>query len=90
MNKKELLTTIRSKSCCGIDLIDAVLKALTDVIAEELKDGGEIRLQDFGTFKSEPRPPRQGRNPQTGQLLTIPAKTVVKFKPANAFKEAIQ
>ena len=66
---------------------EAALKAFTDVIAEELKKGEKIQLVGFGTFEVSERAARTGRNPQTGEEMTIPASKAPKFKAGKALKD---
>ena len=65
--------------------VNAALAAIT----EELKNGGKVSLVGFGTFEVRERPERQGRNPRTGDTLTIPACKMVKFRPGKMLKDAL-
>ena len=68
----------------GADITKAAaalaLDAYVDAVTKELKKGGRIGLVGFGTFSVAKRKAREGRNPQTGKAIKIPAKKVVKFK----------
>ena len=66
-------------------IFNACIEAMRESIVEE--QDMELRLADFGTFKVTERSARQGRNPQTGEAIQIPAKKVVKFKPYKWLKE---
>lgn len=81
MNKTDLINAIAAEA--GLSKADAAkaLNATTAAIAGALKAGGKVSLVGFGTFASVERPARTGKNPRTGEVLEIPAKTVVKFKP---------
>ncbi len=57
-------------------------------IAATLRNGDAVRLVGFGTFSVRDRKARAGRNVRTGEALTIPARKVVRFKPAKAFQAA--
>ena len=89
MNKKELIDQISQ----GADLTKAqaeqAINALTDAVTKELATGGSIALTGFGTFQVKERAARTGRNPQTGETIQIPAKTVLKFRIAKAAKDAV-
>lgn len=61
-------------------------QAIADIISE-LKINGQATLRGFGTFKIKAMAERQGRNPATGESITIPAKNKVAFTPAKALKE---
>lgn len=80
MNKTELINIIASEA--GLSKADATkaLNAATAAIAGALKAGDKVALLGFGTFAPAERPARTGKNPRTGEVLEIPAKTVVKFK----------
>lgn len=59
------------------------------VIEEVVKSGEEFMLGNVGRFVITERAAHKGRNPQTGELIDIPAKKVIKFKPSGKIKEAI-
>ena len=69
--------------------VEAVLKSFTDVVADELKKGGKIQLGGFGTFEVSERAAREGRNPQTGETMTIAASKAPKFKAGKALKDMV-
>ena len=89
MNKTELVTAIAEKADITKKQAEAAVKAFTDVVMNEVADGGEVALVGFGTFKQGERSARKGRNPQTGDPIEIPATTVPKFKAGKAFKDAV-
>lgn len=66
-------------------VIDATLKAITDAAVK----GDEVSLPGFGKFKVQDRPAREGRNPATGETLTIAASRKVSFTPAKALKDSL-
>ena len=71
MNKTELVAAIAEKTELSKKDAEAALKAFTDVVADELKKGEKIQLVGFGTFEVSERPAREGRNPRTGETMTI-------------------
>lgn len=89
MNKTELVAAIAEKAQITRKDADAALKAFTDVVSDELKKGEKIQLVGFGTFEVSERPAREGRNPRTGEAMTIAASKQPKFKPGKALKDAI-
>ena len=89
MNKTELVAAIAEKAQITRKDADAALKAFTDVVSDELKKGEKIQLVGFGTFEVSERPARVGRNPRTGETMTIAASKQPKFKPGKALKDAI-
>ena len=89
MNKAELVAAIADKAELSKKDAEAALKAFTDVVAEELKKGEKIQLVGFGTFEVSERAARTGRNPQTGEEMTIPASRAPKFKAGKALKDLV-
>ena len=89
MNKTELVAAVADQA--GISKKDAekALKAFTDVVAEESKNGGKVQLVGFGTFEVSERAAREGRNPATLQPITIPASKAPKFKAGKALKDML-
>ena len=89
MNKAELVMNIAQRS--GISAADAqkAINAFTDIVLDECAKGGEVRLVGFGVFSVREAAERQGRNPQTGKPVTIPACRVPKFTAGAKFKEVI-
>ena len=77
MNKAELIAAMADES--GLTKKDAekALKAFTDVVAAELQKGEKIQLVGFGTFEVSQRAAREGRNPQSGETMSIPASIAV-------------
>ncbi len=67
---------------------NAAVDAFTVVICEALSNGDSVGLIGFGTFEPKERPARTGRNPQTGEPLSIPAKTVPVFKAGKKLRDA--
>ena len=68
---------------------ERAVNAFINVVSASLKAGDDVTLVGFGTFTTGDRAERQGRNPQTGAVITIAAKKVVKFKPGKALKEEV-
>lgn len=90
MNKSELIAQIAEKS--GLNPKDAgkALDGLTQAVAEELASGGTVQLVGFGTFSVKERAERTGRNPQTGEEITISASKTPHFKAGKALKDAVK
>lgn len=63
---------------------ERVVNAVFEVLAESLEKKEEVKVAGFGRFFTQDKPARQARNPQTGDVVEVEAKTVVKFKPASA------
>ena len=89
MNKTELIAAVAEKAEISKKDAEKAVKAFTDVVSEELKNGGKIQLVGFGTFEVSERPAREGRNPRTGETMTIAATKTPKFKVGKALKDMV-
>lgn len=66
-----------------------VLDAVLNNIAIELKKDGVVQIAGFGTFRVETRPARTGRNPRTGEAVSVPERRAIKFSPAGRLLDAL-
>lgn len=89
MNKKELIESIAGAADISKAAAEKALNGTLAAIAESLNNGDKVTLVGFGTFSVSKRDARQGRNPQTGKSIKIPAKKVVKFKAGSKLSEAV-
>ena len=89
MNKTELVAAISEKTELTKKDSEKALKALIDVVAEELKKCEKFQLVGFGTFEVSERAARTGKNPQTGAEIKIAACKAPKFKAGKALKDAV-
>ena len=89
MNKAELVSAMADKANLSKKDAETALKAFTDVVAEELKKGEKVQLVGFGTFEVAEREAREGRNPRTGETMTIAASKSPKFKAGKALKDSL-
>ena len=89
MNKSELVTPISKRSNLPLATSRIVLQALTDSISEALAAGDRVQLVGFGTFKVTERAAREGRNPQTGDVIEIPATKTPSFSAGAELKKAV-
>ena len=89
MNKTELIEAIAERAELSKAAVNKAIDALTDVITAAITKGNPVALIGFGTFKSVLRTARTGKNPKTGAVLKIPAKTVPKFSPGAGLKAAV-
>jgi DNA-binding protein HU-beta len=89
MNKSELISAIAEQANLSKADAGRSLDALIKTIETTLKAGDPIALVGFGTFDVKARAERTGRNPQTGQEITIPATNVPSFKPGKGLKDAV-
>lgn len=88
MNKQELIGTVADKA--GLSRGDAAkaVEAVFETISSALKRGDEVRLVGFGTFTVSRRKASTGRNPRTGEPMSIKESTQPKFKAGKGLKDA--
>ncbi len=89
MTKAELVAQIASHTDFTKAASEKFLTALLDVVQDTLIEEGKVSLAGFGAFAVEERKERKGRNPRTGEAITIAASKVVKFRPGKNLKERI-
>ena len=89
MNRTELVAAMAEKSQLSKKDAESALKAFIDVVSEEMQKGEKIQLVGFGTFEVSERAAREGRNPQTGETMTIAASKSPKFKAGKALKDSV-
>ncbi|MCJ7836636.1 HU family DNA-binding protein [Cuneatibacter sp. NSJ-177] len=87
MNKTELIAAVAEKAEISKKDAEKALKAFTDTVAQELKNGEKVQLVGFGTFEVSQREAREGRNPRTGETMKIAATKMPKFKAGKALKD---
>ena len=73
MNKTELVAAIADQAGLSKKDAEKAVKAFTETVSKELKKKGKVQLVGFGTFEVSKRAAREGRNPQTGAVMKIPA-----------------
>lgn len=89
MNKAELIDQLAAKAGVSKTDADGVLKALEEVVTNEVAGRGEkITLPGFLSFERTHRAARQGRNPQTGESMTIAASNAIKVSAGSKLKAA--
>ncbi|WP_416190626.1 HU family DNA-binding protein [Neisseria sp. CCUG12390] len=89
MNKSELIESIAQEAGISKAAAQKALDATTNAVTEALKKGDTVTLVGFGTFYVGERAERQGRNPKTGEPLTIAAAKTPKFRAGKALKDAL-
>ena len=90
MNKSEVILKIADKAGTSKAAVSKVIDAFSETLREALASGDDVRINGVGVFSISNRAARKGSNPQTGEALVIPAKKVVKFKPASALQDSVQ
>jgi DNA-binding protein HU-beta len=89
MTKSQIVAHLAEKAEIPKKTAAAVLEELVTLATKEAKSSGQFVVPGLGKAVKANRKARMGRNPQTGAAIKIPAKTVVKFRLAKAFKEAV-
>ena len=89
MNKTELIAAVAEKTDLSKKHADAAVSAVLGAITDALTAGDKIQLVGFGTFEVRNRAAKQGRNPRTGETMTVPASKVPAFKAGKALKDAV-
>ena len=89
MNRSELGDLVAERTGMGPSAAKAAVDAVFAVIAEALARGEDARISGFGVFGTRARPARTGRNPRTGESVSIAASTAPTFKPGKALKDAV-
>ncbi len=69
--------------------VERALDTFFDEIAAKLAKGGRVELRGFGAFSTRTREPRQGRNPRTGDSVSVPGKKVPYFKPGKEMRQRL-
>ena len=87
MTKAELIKRVAERTGTTLKLTRQLVDTTFDEIASALEDGERLMFPGFGTFCIVERKERKGRNPRTGEEITIPAKKVVKFRAAKALQD---
>jgi DNA-binding protein HU-beta len=89
MNKGELVDAIATKADVTKKDADAVLSAIIETIVDTVATGEKVTLVGFGAFEKRDRKEREGRNPKTGETMTIAATSVAAFSAGKLFKDKV-
>jgi len=89
MNKGDLVNKVAESAELTKAQATSAVNAVFDSVSDTLKDGGKVTLIGFGTFSVSHRDSRTGRNPKTGEAITIAAKNSVKFKAGKDLNGAV-
>lgn len=90
MTKTEFIAEVAQKLNVGKTQAEEAVKAFLETVEEKLADGERIQLTGFGTFEVVERAAREGRNPKTGEAMTIPETKSPKFKPGKSLKDLVK
>jgi DNA-binding protein HU-beta len=89
MNKGELVTSVARKTGLTKKEIDMVLTTILETIVDIISSGEKITLVGFGSFEARDRKEKDGRNPKTGERISIPASRVPVFSVGKFFKKRV-
>ena len=90
MTKSELIEALaRKQSHLAYKDVELAVKSLLEQMSQALATGQRIEIRGFGSFSLHFRPPRVGRNPKTGETVTLPGKYVPHFKPGKELRERV-
>lgn len=89
MNKQDLINEVAKVADLPKNKAQEAVEAIFESIKLTLKSGGEVRLVGFGTFTVSARAATTGRNPRTGEAISIPASKQPKFKAGKELKDAV-
>ncbi len=90
MNKAELITTLAEEAGITKTQANTALDAFVGAVTKTLKKGDKVTLVGFGTFSVSKRAARNGRNPQTGEVIKIKARKVARFKAGKELSSKMQ
>ncbi|HEV3196781.1 MAG TPA: HU family DNA-binding protein [Bryobacteraceae bacterium] len=89
MTKQQLIEKVAAKSEMGSAQIEVAVDSVFEMIVETLRSNERVDLRGFGSFVGKDRKERQGRNPRTGEAITIAAKRDASFKPGKELTEKL-
>jgi DNA-binding protein HU-beta len=89
MTQTAIVSTLADRTGLKKSEVKSVIDAITELATTEVKKNGEFTVPGFGKLKKTNRKARDGRNPATGAIIKIPAKTTVKFSVGKAMKDSV-
>ena len=90
MTKSELIEAlVRNQAQLGYKDVELAVKTMLEHMADTLAAGERIEIRGFGSFSLHYRPPRVGRNPKSGEPVSLPAKHVPHFKPGKELRDRV-
>jgi nucleoid DNA-binding protein len=90
MTKKDIILKVADETNLKQTDVKRVVQKTFDFMIEALVRGEKIELRNFGVFKIKERKSRTGRNPRTGQIVPVPPRKVVVFKPGLEMKQQVK
>ena len=90
MNKKMMIKAIAEKTGYTQKDVAVVVDAMIETVTEVMVAGEDVKVSGLGKFSVSERAAREGRNPQTGEAIEIPATKSIKFKASSTLKNAVK
>ncbi|WP_028583401.1 HU family DNA-binding protein [Desulfogranum mediterraneum] len=90
MNKNDLIETIAGSAMISKAAAERGLNEMLSMMSSAMEDGDRVTLAGFGSFSVVDRAPRVGRNPKTGEVVPIPPRKAVKFRPGKHLSRKMQ
>ena len=90
MTKSEMIQALSERQPhLELPDVELAVKSLIDQMSDALANGERIEVRGFGSFSLHFRPPRMGRNPKTGDVVSLSGKYVPHFKPGKELRERV-
>ncbi|MDE1970016.1 MAG: HU family DNA-binding protein [Patescibacteria group bacterium] len=89
MSKEGLVEAVQKVAEMSKSQAQEIVNTVFETITQTLKNGEEVAVTGFGTFRVSKRAARMATNPKTGEKINVPAKIVPKFKPGKGLKDAV-
>lgn len=89
MVKQDLINETAERTGFARSDVEIMFDGLFDAMREALANGDDVKIRQFGTFTVKAFDAREGRNPNTGEVITIPARKRIRFKGSRAIEDAM-
>jgi integration host factor subunit alpha len=89
MTKIEIIDSIYEKFDISKKECVSIVESIFDIIKDDLDKGKAVKISGFGKWTVEAKKERKGRNPRTGEALTIKARKIITFKPSGVLRDAV-
>lgn len=89
MKRKDLVEKIALSCNVKVSLVQKILRDFVKVLSEGLKNGEKISISGLGMFSAKNTKPKKGRNPKTGEIVPIPSRKKVSFRPTDGLRKII-
>ncbi len=87
--KKDIVKEVATRTGFDISSVKDIVQTMFDAMCDGLARDGNIEIRNFGIFKVKKTPARKARNPKTSEIITVPAKKHISFKPGQLMKKRI-